>query len=53
MKYEYKVIEVSNPSKAEAIMNDMSKKGWRVISVVLWHNVLVKLVITFEKEVVG
>lgn len=51
MKYEYKVVEVNKVSKAEQIMNDMAKLGWRVISNTYWLNFKAILVITFEREI--
>lgn len=51
MKYTYKVLEAKNSQDAEEIMNEMAKKGWRVISNTYWINFKAILIITFEKVV--
>lgn len=51
MKYEYKVKEANGSKKAEEIMNEMAKDGWRVISTIYWMNVKALIIITFEKEI--
>ena len=50
MEYEYKVVEAKGAKKAEEIMNQMAKEGWRVISNVYWMNMKAILIITFERE---
>jgi len=51
MKYEYKVVEAKNAANAENIMNEMAKRGWKVISNTYWMNFKTELIITFEREV--
>lgn len=51
MKYEYKVKEAKDAKKAEEIMNEMAKDGWRVISTIYWMNMKALIIITFEKEI--
>ena len=51
MKYEYKVVEAKGAKKAEVIMNEMAKEGWRVISTVYWMNMKAILIITFERQI--
>lgn len=46
---EYKVIETSK-KEAEAVMNDMAKQGWEVVSMTFWSMWKVSLLITFSKE---
>ena len=47
---EYKIMETSK-RKAEALMNDMAKQGWEVVSVTYWNMWKLCLMITFSKEV--
>ena len=51
-RYEYKVNEAKNSREAEIIMNQMANEGWRVISTILWSNMAIRIVITFEREIV-
>lgn len=47
---EYKVELAKNLEKAEEIMNDLAKDGWKVVSTAYWYNWKVGLTITFERE---
>lgn len=47
--YEYKVIEYKQPKNMEEGMNEMAKQGWRVVSTAMWHNMLVTMVVTYER----
>lgn len=46
---EYKMIETSK-GRAEEVMNDMARRGWRVVSVTYWNAWTIKLLITFERD---
>lgn len=46
---EYRIESAITLSGAENIMNEMSKKGWKVVSTVYWAK-CAKLAITFERE---
>ena len=48
--YEYKAVEAKNAKDAETKMNKYAKEGWRVISNTFWKNLIVDLIITFERE---
>ncbi len=50
---EYRIIElgVSKKNTAETVMNDMAKKGWRVVSTTYWSGWSISLLITFERDV--
>ncbi|RMA79103.1 hypothetical protein JN00_0154 [Metamycoplasma subdolum] len=49
--YEYKVMDASSSKDAEYKMNLMAKEGWKVTSVVYWMRWVVRLIITFEREI--
>ncbi len=49
--YEY-AVETATVNDAEEIMNEMAKKGWRVLSVVAPNLISgYGLVITFERQI--
>lgn len=48
--FEYKVVEYKQPKFMEEGINQMAKDGWRVVSTACWHNALVTMVVTFERE---
>jgi len=50
MKYEYKVV-ITKVKKAEGIMNQYAKEGWRVVATSPNQAFGFGLVITFEREV--
>lgn len=47
---EYKVMEAGNSQRAEQIMNEMAREGWRVVSTAFWANFKALIIITFERE---
>jgi len=49
--YVYQVVEAKNVAKAQIIINDMAKQGWRVISNTYWLNFKAILIITFAREI--
>ena len=49
-KFEYRVSRVLKHSELESYMNDMAKEGWRVVDTVLWSNVKIGVIVTFERE---
>ena len=48
---EYKVVEAKNAKAAEAVMNEMARDGWEVVSVTYWTYWTTRLVITFTREI--
>jgi hypothetical protein len=48
--YEYKVIKVKE-KVAEKTMNEHAKEGWRVISNAFYFDLIIRFVITFEREI--
>ena len=51
---EYKIIKAKydiNFEKAEAIMNEMSKEGWEVVSVSPETSLSLSVIITFQREI--
>ena len=48
--YEYKVVQAKNYKHAEEVMNQMASEGWRVVSTTFWTNLVVSIIITFERE---
>ena len=47
---EYKVVEAKNAKAAEAVMNEMARDGWEVVSVTYWTYWTTRLVITFTRD---
>ncbi|MGN1060588.1 MAG: DUF4177 domain-containing protein [Candidatus Coproplasma sp.] len=47
---EYKVELAKNLEKAEELMNELAKEGWRVVSTAFLYYWKVGLSITFERE---
>ena len=46
---EYRMLEAGK-EKAEALMNQMAREGWEVVSVTYWNNWKLCLLITFSRE---
>ncbi|MBQ1991362.1 MAG: hypothetical protein II233_01110 [Clostridia bacterium] len=46
---EYKVIETTK-NDAQKLMNEMSAKGWDVVSMTYWSMWKISLLITFSKD---
>ncbi len=48
---EYKVVEAKNAKAAEAVMNELARDGWEVVSVNYWSYWKTCLLITLSREV--
>ncbi len=46
---EYKVVPTTL-KKMEAMMNEMAREGWEVVTVTYYSSFTTDLVVTFEKE---
>ena len=46
---EYRMLEAGK-EEAEALMNQMAREGWEVVSVTYWNNWKLCLLITFSRE---
>ncbi len=47
---EYKIVEVKK-SQAEAVMNEMARQGWEVVSTNFWGYWKISIMITFSRDI--
>lgn len=48
---EYKILKAKDENAAEALMNEMAREGWEVVSVTYWSYWRIYLLITFVREI--
>ena len=47
---EYKIVKVKK-SQAEAVMNEMARQGWEVVSTNFWSYWKISIMITFSRDI--